>query len=175
MEYAAFLLGINVGRRIVKMSDLKTVVEKAGYTNVHTVLASGNVRFEAGRASPAAIVKKLEPLLEQSFGFKIELIVRSIPELQNMIAAHPFKRIPVTKNTRRYVTFLAAPPAKPEKARTVSEQFKILKVTKGEVYSNLEISDRFKTPDIMKALGTSYGKKITTRNWNTIQKICSLA
>ncbi len=174
MEYAAFLLGINVGKRIVKMAALKDAIEQQGYTSVRTVLASGNVRFEAGRATPAAIVKKLEPALEKTFGFRIEVIVRSVPELETMLKADPFKKINVGKNTRLYVTFLATKPPKPERARVVNGQYEILKVSPGEVYSHLEISDAFKTPDIMKDMGNSYGKKITTRNWNTIKKIAAL-
>lgn len=174
MEYAAFLLGINVGRRIVKMAALKALLEKEGYKNVRTILASGNVRFDAGRTTPVAIAKKIEPALEKQFGFKIEVIIRTIAELENMLKADPFKSINVGKNTRLYVTFLATKPPNPEKVRKVSGQYEILKVTPLEVYSHLEISDQFKTPDIMKAMGTSYGKKITTRNWNTIQKIVAL-
>lgn len=174
MEYVALLLGINVGRRTVKMTDLKSLVEKEGYKNVRTYLASGNVRFEAGKASAAAVTKKLEPALEKRFGFKIEIILRSIPEMENILKADPFKKINVSKNTRLYVTFLSAKPPKQEKPRTVSEQYEILKVSPLEVYSHLEISDQFKTPDIMKEMGTSYGKKITTRNWNTIRKIVAL-
>ncbi len=171
MEHAAFLLGINVGRRIVKMAALQELIEKEGYTDVRTYLASGNVRFEAGKQSPASIVKKLEPALEKQFGFKIEIILRTVKELENMLKADPFKKIPVGKSTRLYVTFLAQKPLKPEKPRKVSPQYEILKVTPGEVYSHLEISERFKTPDIMKEMGNSYGKKITTRNWNTLRKI----
>ncbi len=172
MQYVALLLGINLGKRTVKMAALKTVVEEQGYTDVRTVLASGNVIFES-RATPATIVRKLESALLKQFGFKIEVIVRTLPELETMLKADPFKKIPVTKNTRLYVTFLSAEPSKTEWARKMSEQFEILKVTPGEVYSHLEITSKLKTPDIMKALGNSYGKKITTRNWNTIRKIAS--
>ncbi len=174
MEYAAFLLGINVGRRIVKMAALKALVEKEGYKNVRTVLASGNVRFDAGSASPAAITKKLEPALEKAFGFKIEVIIRSISELEKILKADPFKKVIVTKNTRLYVTFLSSKLQKPEKSRKVSSQYEVLKVTEGEVYSHLEISEQLKTPDIMKEMSNSYGKKITTRNWNTLHKVVDL-
>ena len=44
ITYVAFLLGINVGgHRKIKMSDLRTLFEKMGFSNVKTVLASGNV------------------------------------------------------------------------------------------------------------------------------------
>ena len=71
------------------------------------------------------------------------------------------------------MTFLSEKPLKPMKARRITPEYEVLKVTPDAVYSVLEISAAVKTPDIMKLLGQSYGKKITTRNWNTIEKIIS--
>ena len=48
IKYAAFLRGINVGgHTIIKMGELRKVFESLGFWNVKTVLASGNVLFEA--------------------------------------------------------------------------------------------------------------------------------
>lgn len=171
MEYVTFLLGINVGRRIVKMATLAALMESLGYKDVRTFLASGNVRFSAGKTTPEALVKKIEPALKKKFGFDIGVIVRTVGELEKMQKANPFKDVKVTPQTRRYVTFLAEKPLSPLKAGRVTEEFSILKVTASEVYSWLEINLKMQTPDIMKLLGKSYGKKITTRNWNTIERI----
>lgn len=171
MEYVAFLLGINVGKRVVKMADLKTLMEKEGYTDVRTFLASGNVRFAAGKTTPAALSRKLECAYAKKFGFTIGVIVRTVGELEKIRKDRPFKKVTVTKNTRRYVTFLSERPLRPMKAGRITSEYEVLKVTPDAVYSVLEISASVKTPDIMKLLGQSYGKKITTRNWNTIEKI----
>ena len=169
MEHVAFLLGINVGRRSVKMAELKALMEREGYEDVRTVVASGNVRFSAGKT--AALVKKLEEAYEKHFGFKIGVIVRTVGELEKMDKANPFKKVKVTKNTRRYVTFLSDTTKKPLKAGRVSGEYRILKVTPGEVYSVLELNPKMATPDVMKLLGVAYGRRITTRNWNTIEKL----
>lgn len=171
MEYTAFLLGINVGRCIIKMTELKTLMEKEGYTDVRTFLASGNVRFAAGKTTPVALTKRLEKVFAQQFGFDVGVIVRTVGELEKMLKASPFKEVKVTKNTRRYVTFLSEKPLAPLKARRITPEYEVLKVTPDAVYSVLEINAAVKTPDIMKLLGSAYGKKITTRNWNTIEKI----
>lgn len=174
MQHAGFLLGINVGKRTVKMAELKGVMEGMGYRDVKTALASGNVVFEAGKEKPEAVVKKLESALAKKFGFEIGVIVRSMEEIEKMLAAKPFKNVKVTPNTRRYVTFLAAPPASLAALKSEYAGYKVLKVTKGEVYHVLELNPKVKTPDVMKLLGKAYGKKITTRNWNTIEKIVLL-
>ena len=174
MEYVAFLLGINVGKRVVKMAELKALFKKLGYTDVRTVLASGNVRFAVGQTTPEALVKKLETAIAKQWGFDVGVIVRTVGELEKMLKANPFKGVKVTKNTRRYVTFLAAKPATPMKAGKITDEYEVLKVTAGEVYSVLELNPAMKTPDVMKLLGASYGKKITTRNWNTVMKVLGI-
>lgn len=171
MTRVAFLLGINLGMRTVKMADLKKLMEEMGYKDVKTVLASGNVVFEAGKEKPEGIVKKLEVALAKNFGFQIGGIVRSMGEIEKMIKAKPFKSVKVTPQTRRYVTFFASPPASLTVPKSEYSGYKVLKVTKDEVYHVLEINPKLKTPDVMKLLGKQYGKKITTRNWNTIEKL----
>ncbi len=171
MEYVAFLLGINLGKRSVKMADLKALMEKEGYKYIRTVLASGNVIFDTKKVKPEMLVKKLESAYEKEFGFSIGVIVRTMEEIEDMLRMNPFKKIKVTKNTRRYVMLLAEKPAAPEKPKKLSPEFEVLKVTPEAVYSHLEITDTVKTPDVMKLVGKSYGKKMTTRNWNTIEKI----
>ena len=156
------------------MAELKALMEKLGYTDVRTVLASGNVRFSAKKTTPEALVQKLESAYAKKFGFDIGVIVRSVPELEKMAAGNPFKSITVTPATRRYVTLLSEKPLSPQKAVRLTDEYAILKVTPGEVYSVLEINPKMQTPDVMKLLGKSYGKKITTRNWNTVQKILAL-
>ena len=47
MRYCAFLRGINVGGTKLKMADLKKEFEAAGFTDVITVLATGNVIFSS--------------------------------------------------------------------------------------------------------------------------------
>lgn len=169
-RYAALLLGINVGRRIVRMQDLKRLMESLGYIEVKTILASGNVVFGAGKENEGAIEKKLETALEKRFGFQVAVIVRPMEDIESILAANPFKGVKMSPSIRRYVTFLSEkhPLAVPE---TVAKEFRIIKVTRGEAYSVLDLSKAAKTPDVMKYLTTLYGKRITTRNWNTIQKV----
>jgi uncharacterized protein (DUF1697 family) len=52
IKYVAFLRGINVGgKRLIKMEDLRRVVESIGLKNVRTFIASGNVLFETSQWS----------------------------------------------------------------------------------------------------------------------------
>src|SRR4051812_37561516 len=104
-KYLAFLRGINVGgNQIVKMPELKKVLEKLGYKNVKTFLASGNVAFETAKEDfakdkTAVLVSLLEQELKKKFGFEILVILRTHQEIQKIIKADPFKDITVTPET----------------------------------------------------------------------------
>jgi uncharacterized protein (DUF1697 family) len=174
MRYAAFLLGINLGTRSVKMAALKALMEKEGYTDVATVLASGNVIFTAPKQKPQTLEKKLEAIYQKHFGFTIGVIVRPMSDIEQMLKAAPFKKVKMTTDIRRYVTFLAHRPASLVPPQSAEQGYRVIKVTQGAAYSVLDLRAFAKTPDVMKLLGKAYGKKITTRNWNTIEKVGSL-
>lgn len=171
-RFVAFLRGINVGKRRVTNDRLRAVFDDLGYTNVTVLIASGNVLFDADQHDEAALTQTIEAALEQSLGFQVSVMLRSIPEIEAMLAADPFAGIAVTKQTRLYVTLLAEPTvstlALPHGDEDAS--FRILSRTDREVYSVLTVVEGSRTVDLMAMLEKEYGKSVTTRNWNTIQK-----
>lgn len=179
MQYVALLRGINVGgNKKVPMADLKKLLEKSGYENVKTLLASGNVVFDSSEEKLVTITNNLEAIIEKKFGFPVPTVVRPMEEIQKLIISNPFKGITVTKDTRLYVTFrgdatnkktLKIPYKDPEC------EFHLLKVTDGEIISYIIVDGSRGTVDAMGILEKEFGKNITTRNWNTVQKIGAIA
>jgi uncharacterized protein (DUF1697 family) len=174
VRYAALLRGINVGgHKKVPMAELRKSLEDAGFRNVKTLLASGNVLFDTAKTPEAKLAKKIEELLESSFGFEVGVIVRSVADLHGLVQSTPFRGIKVTAETRLYVTFLSekftsslqVPYTSPDKS------YRILSVGPREVISVLTVTAKVGTTDAMKILEKEFGKKITTRNWNTVQKL----
>jgi uncharacterized protein (DUF1697 family) len=168
--HVALLRGINVGgNKKVPMADLKKAFEKAGFTNVRTILNTGNVVFDSKQKS---VDTPVSALLKQAFSFNIPLIVLPYKAIEDLIAADPFKGVKSTKNTRLYITFSPGKPAGklslPYKAADGS--FEILKVKDRAICSVLDLS-KAGTLDLMGFLEKEYGKEITTRNWNTVMKI----
>src|SRR3954470_10519231 len=90
MKWAAMLRGINLGKRQLKSAELKDVVEGMGFSDVKTILASGNVVFEAGDAKPEALERDLHAALEKATGLKSEVFVRNRAELKKLVEANPF-------------------------------------------------------------------------------------
>ena len=176
ISYIALLRGINVGgNKKVPMVDLKKVFEDMGYTNVKTILNTGNVLFETENE---VSTKMIEAVLEKTFGFPIPTIILAQNTISNIIASDPFKGINVTPQIRLYVTFLSEKPTSSLSIPYVSsdKSFTILKVTNEAIFSVLDLS-KSGTIDAMKKLEKEFGSprgeagnKITTRNWNTVKR-----
>ncbi len=174
-QWVAFLRGINVGGRQIRMNILCHAFEEMGFTRVRTLLASGNVLFQAPTRSRAALQKQIEAGLETAFGITILVVLRRLAELEALAALDPFKEIRVTTSTRLYVTFLrdrwkGMPPEVP-----TSVDFRILRASPAEVVTVLTLSDKGSSLDVMAALEQAYGKTVTTRNWNTVQRALQAA
>lgn len=155
------------------MDDLKRAFESLGFGNVKTVLASGNVLFEAQRTSATLLAKTIEQKLKQRFGSDIGVIVRTLKELERLAESNPFRGIAVTPQTRLYVTFLSEEPTSRLKIpyATPDKAFRILRVTTSEVSSLLTLSPDHGTVDLMQIIEKEFGRKVTTRNWNTVLRL----
>jgi uncharacterized protein (DUF1697 family) len=94
--------------------------------------------------------------------------VRSIEQIADLVKANPFVKVAMTKAIRLYVTFLSDKP--PKMKPTTQRGYTILKATYSEVFSCLDLA-KTGTVDAMGVLERTYGKNITTRNWNTIERI----
>lgn len=175
-QHVAFLRGINVGGKTLKMDALRKALEEAGYTNVHTVLASGNVVLEGVEADPAKVGNKIEKIIADDLGMDVHVIVRSAAQLQKLVKSGPFKGIKVTPKTRLYITFRSQAPKTKFKLphKSLGGDYILLKVNKSEVVGVLTLTPKSGTVDLMAVLEKEFGKDITTRNWNTILKVRSL-
>ena len=173
-EYAAFLRGINVGgKKPVPMAALKKSLEALKFKNVRTLLISGNVVFEAPAGPTVPLEKKISGKLKQTFKMEIGVLVRTLDELRKIDDAKPFKGIEATPDTGLYVTFLSEEPEKALCApfSTPGGEMRTLRVAGREVFAVVTRSAGGRTVEFMQILEKKFGRQITTRNWNTIQKV----
>ena len=168
-RYLALLRGVNLGMRQVKSADLKLAFEAMGLARVKTLLASGNVLFDAENADRKAI----EATLEQQFGFDIGTVLRSQDEIRALIAADPFKGRKEDADTKLYVTFV-----EDRNARTlpmpcaVEGDFEVVQLTEGEIFILAFRMPNGRFGEGMDIIWKHFGKKRlwTSRNWNTVLK-----
>lgn len=103
-RWAALLKGVNVGgNRKLPMAELRALVEGLGYANAKTLLASGNVVFDASGPA-AAIVARLEAALAEH-GCKTDVLLRDLAEIDAVIAANPFGEAAIDHPSHLLVVF----------------------------------------------------------------------
>ncbi len=169
--YVAFLRGINVGgNKQILMKELAALFEQAGFKNIKTILNSGNVIFEFKETSPEALVKKIEKAISDKFGFDVDVQVRPYDEIKKLVEKNPFKKFEPDKNNYLCVTFLNNFTGKLPSSEI--DAYKLLPIENDTLFSVLDRT-KGKTTDFMLILDKTFGKKVTTRNWNTIVKIAN--
>lgn len=172
-RYAAFLRGVNLGKRTVKSADLKAALEDLGYDNVRTLIASGNVLFDAKAAG--GLRGKLEKALEQKFGFAIGVVLRSQDEIATMVASKPFAAADPNADADFHVLMFAEPAHVTIEA--VAGDYDVARTDRDAIYFIA-----YRKPDGTYLGRSALGDKlkpiekahlVTMRNWNTIEKAVS--
>ncbi|WP_032387851.1 DUF1697 domain-containing protein [Rhodococcoides fascians] len=88
-EWVVLLRGINVGGINIKMVDLRAALASAGFTNVRTILATGNVLLQSPLAA-AALKAQVESTLAEAFGYRAWVAVLDVPTLRAIVESYPF-------------------------------------------------------------------------------------
>jgi uncharacterized protein (DUF1697 family) len=81
---------MNLGGRRITNRDLAAAVAEAGFEEVETFRASGNVIFGASRGTEAAIARQLEAGLAESLGYDVPVFLRSGEEVGAIASRRPF-------------------------------------------------------------------------------------
>lgn len=149
MHYVALLRGIMPTNPNMKGERLKEAFESIGLSNVHTVIASGNIVFESKKGA-AALEREIEAVLPKRLKFSSTAMVRSRAELDALVKRNPFKGVKDEKPNYLVVTFF--------------------KDRRKELCTVIDLEEG-KTPDFMGKLERAHGKGLTTRTWKTVQRI----
>jgi uncharacterized protein (DUF1697 family) len=166
-RYAAFLRGVMPMN--CKMPALKAAFEAAGFTDVKTVLGSGNVVFDARSGSEAMLEQKAEAAMQDSLGRTFLTIVRPIDQLRKLLATDLYKPFKVSPKAKRIVTFLRGRPKAKLKLPVEQDGARILTMKDREIFSAYLPTP--KGPVFMALIEKAFGKDQTTRTWDTIAKV----
>ena len=152
-----------------KMPALKGAFESAGFTDVKTVLGSGNVVFTARKATEASLERRAEAAMKAKLGRTFPTIVRSVEDLQAIVAADPYAKFPPAPGAKRVVTFLRAAPKAKLALPVELDGARVLCLRGREVYSDYTRTP--KGPVFMTLIEKTLGKEVTTRTWDTVVKL----
>ena len=169
-KYAAFLRGVNVGGVNLKMAEVATALTDAGFANVRTILASGNVLLESS-ATLASVRKKAETALRERFGYDAWVLAYDIDTVREVVDAYPFER--EVEGYQSYVTFVADPAVLDELAVLSGKAGSDEKISRGNgvVYWQVPKGSTLDST-IGKTMGKPrYKSSTTTRNLRTLDKV----
>lgn len=167
-RYAAFLRGVNVGGVTLKMAEVAAVFTAAGFTDVKTILASGNVLLNSS-ASTAAVRKKAETALRENFGYDAWVLAYPLDTVREISANYPFER--EVPDHHSYVTFVSDADVLDGLATLAGEAGETAARGEGVLYWQVARSST-----LTSAIGKTMGKKrykssTTTRNLRTLDKV----
>ncbi len=165
-RYIGLLRAVNVGGTgMLRMSDLKTICEQAGFACVETYIASGNVVFES-RSAAAKVKSDIERLLQVHAGKPIRVLVRAAPEMAAALKANPF---PDAEAKHTYAIFLDAPPPRDALTHVTGQKDEKMRLGRKEIfvfYGSGMGRSKLKIPA---------AKEGTARNMNTVAKLVEMA
>lgn len=109
-HYIAFLRGMNLGKRRIKMDQLRKIFEEMKFTQVETFIASGNVIFAAKSGDARKLEKQIEAHLKESLGYEVDTFVRTRAEVLTIATLSPFRAVDLNHpNHTVYAGFFREP------------------------------------------------------------------
>jgi uncharacterized protein (DUF1697 family) len=173
-RWAALLKGVNVGgNRKLPMAELRTLVEGLGYGNAKTLLASGNIVFDAPGTADA-IIAKLEAALA-GHGCKTDVLLRDLAEIDAVIAANPFPEAAADHPSHLLVVFHrdSFPAGLIDKVAEIYTGPERLHAEGRELF--IDYPENIGESKLDRALvKLKFPALATARNWNTVGKLRAL-
>ena len=166
----ALIRGINVGKaKRVAMADLRAAIEDLGYTDVKTLLNSGNVVFTAGVA-PAGAATAIEKILAKDLGVPARVTVITGAELETAVEENPLLD-GADNHSRLFVSVLANPADLAKLKPLTKETWAPEALALGKRVAYVWCPDGLLESPLSVAVGKALGDGVTTRNWATMLKI----
>ena len=170
-RYIAFLRAVNVGGRKVEMAKLRKAVEDAGFEDVATYIASGNLFFDSSLRSKAKIVDTLEAAMDDHLGFEVPVALRTVAELEQLVESNPFEGWSKSDDHRLLVNFhMGKVPKLDVPSTSPKGTLELVGATTGETFVVAHVVDGRWGQEKWLDTGPA-----TTRFWHTTAKILAAA
>jgi uncharacterized protein (DUF1697 family) len=171
----ALLRGVNVGTaKRVAMADLRTLVESLGYTDVRTLLNSGNVIYTAPGVAPADAAARIEEALAARLGVSAMVVALVAQELTAAVANNPLAE--VADNPSRLLVAVPADQHASTRLQPLLEQdWRPEALALGPRVAYLWCPGGVIASRVLAAVGRALGDAVTSRNWATMTKLQALA
>ena len=175
MTYVALLRGINVGgNNRVEMVRLAGLFHLAGLSEVKTYINTGNVIFKTNRSDIGKLQSELEATIQAEFGFAVPVLLRSLSEIEQVIAALPAQWVndQATKCDVMFLWPTINQITLPEQL-AAKPHIDSLLFLPGTVIWHVNRNEIARSA-LLKIVGTKLYKQMTIRNCNTVRKLHTL-
>ena len=168
-QYVALLRGINVGRaKAVSMAELASVFSDLGYTDVMTVLRSGNVVFGAQTATSADAPEQIEAAVLAATGVQSSVLLLDSAGFLTILDMNPLVA-EATDGSKAFVTFVTSMPTSIELPDANLLAPELLAVGPAAVYQWMP--DGSLHTRVPRSFWKQFDTPVTARNWNTARKL----
>lgn len=163
--YVALLRGINLGKRQLRMEDLRRIATELGLDTPRTYIASGNLLFTSD-GEERALKAELEKRLAEHMGARVGVMIRTAKEMAEIATANPFAKHPGNKVV---AIFLDQPPSEnaADHAKNVAGEH--IEIGKREIYVHYPDGQG---PSRLVVPAAATG---TARNMNSVAKLAEMA
>jgi len=172
-RYAALLRAINVGGHTVQMARLRALFSEAGFKNVETLVASGNVIFETSSRNAGSLERRIEGHLEAALGYSVATFLRTPDELSAITAERPYAPEALSQpGARLFIAFLGSAPTPAARTKVLGLRAPTddLLIKGREIYwlCTVTVNDAAVSGAVLEK---TLGMPVTVRNVTTVRKL----
>ncbi len=174
--YISLLRGINVsGKNLIKMDLLTQLFIEFGFENVETYIQSGNIVFTSKDEDLIEIEEKIYNGILEKFNLNISVIIIKLDDFQNILNHCHFTKLNDIDEKNIYISFLSEESTNYDKTKILAKknESELIEFSEKAIYlycptgyGNTKISNNF--------LESALKVSITTRNWNTCNKLLEI-
>lgn len=176
-SHVALIRGINVGKaKRVAMAELRAAVEGLGFSDVRTLLNSGNVVFTVPGKAGKDLSARIQEAVAERTGVSAKVIVLTAAELAEIMAENPLLHAAeVADDPKRLLVTILSQPEDRKRVEPLTQQDwspDVLALGRRAVYQ--WCAGGILASPLAAPLGKAIGDAGTARNWATLTKLQAL-
>jgi uncharacterized protein (DUF1697 family) len=173
-RYVALFRGINVGKaKRIAMADLRKLLEKLGYTEVKTLLNSGNAVFTGGAGAASGHARRIRAAVSKQLGVDAVVVVKSAQEVAGIMAGNKLDKL-ASDPARLLVAVTDEAAVLAGLEAVAARAWGSEKVHLGKHAAYIWCADGILESQALGAVMKALAGTGTTRNWATLGKIHDL-
>jgi uncharacterized protein (DUF1697 family) len=171
----SLLRGINVlANKRIRMEDLREAYETAGMKSVRTHLQSGNVVFTTAARDLTRLATRLDDAFEERFGFRTPTVLRTLPQMNDVIVRNPFHGRTDIHPSKLLVVF-----ARGEISLSCRSTLERIERGQDEIYIGstemyIYFPEGMGRTKLFNGSAKAMDVPTTGRNWNTVTKLAAM-